>query len=255
MPWVKLDDAIGESRKTDALLRRNKAGIGLVAFGLHVLALAYSSRNLSDGYVDEEWVEYRLQDAGIAKARRGAVVDALVQAGQWDEAVGGWTIHDFLEWNPSREQVEAARGVDRFRKELTRDAALIKAIRARDGSTCRYCAVEVNWKDRKSSIGGTYDHVVPVSKGGDNSYENVVVACRACNSRKGAKSTKEAGMPLLNLAGSSPGADISSPDLAAISDSHPVPHPHPKDNHQTGVATPTELGGVVVEMPDFGGVA
>ena len=40
----------------------------------------------------------------------------------------------------------------------------------------------------------TRDHIVPVSKGGGNSWENVVTACSPCNNRKGNHLPAEVGM-------------------------------------------------------------
>lgn len=48
----------------------------------------------------------------------------------------------------------------------------------RDGFRCRYCLVNL----RPEEI--TYDHVVPISKGGPSTYSNQVVACRRCNQDK-----------------------------------------------------------------------
>mgnify|MGYP003694126713 CR=1 FL=1 len=41
------------------------------------------------------------------------------------------------------------------------------------------------------------DHVVPVSRGGTDSWTNTVTACRSCNTRKGGRSPEQARMPLL----------------------------------------------------------
>jgi 5-methylcytosine-specific restriction endonuclease McrA len=49
----------------------------------------------------------------------------------------------------------------------------------RDMYTCQYCAVEFP----KSQL--TLDHVQPVSRGGQTTWENSVTACNPCNSRKG----------------------------------------------------------------------
>jgi 5-methylcytosine-specific restriction endonuclease McrA len=69
----------------------------------------------------------------------------------------------------------------------------VDAVRARDGSSCRYCGIEVEWTDRRSSKGGTYDHVDPE---GDNSVGNIVVACRGCNAVKGKRTPDQAGIKL-----------------------------------------------------------
>tara|TARA_R110002074_G_scaffold8679_8_gene35335 strand:+ start:867 stop:1421 length:555 start_codon:yes stop_codon:yes gene_type:complete len=49
----------------------------------------------------------------------------------------------------------------------------------RDHGMCQYCEKPL---DLKSS---TYDHVVPRSLGGTHNWENVVIACRTCNGKKG----------------------------------------------------------------------
>jgi len=54
---------------------------------------------------------------------------------------------------------------------------------------CAYCGVEFEVENMP-----TRDHIIPISKGGDNTKENVVPACRSCNSKKGAKIIKEKGM-------------------------------------------------------------
>ena len=60
-----------------------------------------------------------------------------------------------------------------------------RAILARDGFRCQYCG---------STRHLTIDHVVPRSRGGPTSWENVVTSCSACNVKKGACLPAEAGM-------------------------------------------------------------
>ena len=64
-----------------------------------------------------------------------------------------------------------------------------QALFRRDRHVCQYCA-------RK---GGelTVDHVMPRSRGGEDSWENLVAACLSCNNRKGDRTPDEARMPLL----------------------------------------------------------
>jgi 5-methylcytosine-specific restriction endonuclease McrA len=61
-----------------------------------------------------------------------------------------------------------------------------RAIFARDEHRCQYCG---NHAD-------SLDHVVPRSKGGPHTWENVVAACRPCNARKRDRSPEESGMRL-----------------------------------------------------------
>ena len=67
------------------------------------------------------------------------------------------------------------------------------ALFARDAHLCLYCGKEYG----RHSL--TRDHVVPISRGGRDVWENVVCACFHCNSRKGGRTPQQAGMPLLAI--------------------------------------------------------
>ena len=60
----------------------------------------------------------------------------------------------------------------------------------RDGGRCQYCGRPPDWGR------GTVDHVIPVSRGGRNVWDNVVLACSGCNRTKGGRTPEEAGMHL-----------------------------------------------------------
>jgi 5-methylcytosine-specific restriction endonuclease McrA len=64
-------------------------------------------------------------------------------------------------------------------------------ILARDRYRCQYCGKKGGEFDL------TVDHMVPASKGGATSPENLVASCRPCNQRKGNRTPEEARMPLL----------------------------------------------------------
>lgn len=73
------------------------------------------------------------------------------------------------------------------RVPFRRRAALNRrAVFARDGSRCQYCAAPAE----------SIDHVVPRSKGGEHVWENVVAACRPCNTRKRDRLLSETTMVL-----------------------------------------------------------
>jgi len=65
------------------------------------------------------------------------------------------------------------------------------ALFARDGGMCMYCGdtPRRQWLSR--------DHVVPMSLGGSNTWQNVVTACKRCNNHKAGRTPDEAGMALL----------------------------------------------------------
>ncbi len=67
-----------------------------------------------------------------------------------------------------------------------------RTVLARDVYTCQYCGTQPGRADL------TVDHVIPRSRGGLTTWENVTTACGPCNRRKGNRTPEEAGMKLLN---------------------------------------------------------
>lgn len=61
-----------------------------------------------------------------------------------------------------------------------------RAIFLRDGHRCQYCGGHAE----------NVDHVIPKVQGGTHRWENVVAACRRCNSRKGGRTPQQAGLSL-----------------------------------------------------------
>jgi len=182
MVWLKMDDGFAEHEKVTGLSDR--------AFRVHVGALCYAARSNTDGRVPRSHLA----------VLRGTVrhADELVAAGLWDtSAGGGWSIHDYLQYNPSAADLAQRSALAQRRWALNHNDDLREAIRDRDGDQCRYCRRTVNWRDRRGPAGGTYDHVVPVTQGGADDLENIVVACKGCNSAKGARTPAEAGMELV----------------------------------------------------------
>ena len=64
-----------------------------------------------------------------------------------------------------------------------------RGVLARDRETCQYCGTQPG----KSSL--TVDHVIPRSKGGPSSWENIVASCAPCNRRKGDRRKVNRGPP------------------------------------------------------------
>jgi 5-methylcytosine-specific restriction endonuclease McrA len=74
-----------------------------------------------------------------------------------------------------------------------REASSMKRLRIymRDKYRCQYCG------EKKTAGELTLDHILPRSRGGDNSPVNIVTACLQCNNRKRDRTPAEARMPLL----------------------------------------------------------
>jgi 5-methylcytosine-specific restriction endonuclease McrA len=71
---------------------------------------------------------------------------------------------------------------DNGRRRITR-----RAVFARDSWTCQYCGATSHL---------TVDHMIPRSRGGPSSWDNIVTSCAPCNRRKGNRTPVETGMKL-----------------------------------------------------------
>lgn len=98
MPFLLVDDGFDEHRKIEALSDR--------AYRLHHCGLTHCSRNLTDGLVSK--TALRGLNARLKSSRKH--VNELVAFGLWVEHPGhGFIIKNYLEWNPTRAEVEAKR--------------------------------------------------------------------------------------------------------------------------------------------------
>lgn len=70
-----------------------------------------------------------------------------------------------------------------------------RTIYRRDNNTCQYCGARPGTKEL------SLDHVIPRAQGGKTTWENVVVACTPCNSRKADRTPEQCGMKLLRKPG------------------------------------------------------
>lgn len=90
-----------------------------------------------------------------------------------------------------------------------------RAVLVRDGRRCQFAHCR-----RGAS---TVDHVIPRSRGGDHSWENVIAACPRCNARKGDRLLEELGWQLRRAPSAPRGAVVL---LTAAGVAHPPPRWH-----------------------------
>jgi len=67
-----------------------------------------------------------------------------------------------------------------------------KNLYIRDNGMCQYCHKNITYE------ASTYDHVLPRSKGGKTSWDNIVIACSKCNEKKDARTPEQAHMRHVN---------------------------------------------------------
>lgn len=92
---MNLDDNYPDHPKVDALSDG--------AFRLHTAAICWCNRHLTDGFVEVGRVPR------LMPRYRPQYLEELMHGGLWDPADGGYRLHDFLDWNRSREDVESSK--------------------------------------------------------------------------------------------------------------------------------------------------
>lgn len=120
MSWARFDDGYLENPKVEAA--------GPLAEHLDMRGIIYCARNETDGRVTKSAL--RRLSFGLSRVEQR--VNALVQSGRWTvHPNGGWLIHDFLEYNPSKAQKNADRAKARERM------ANVRANRGRSSDEVR----------------------------------------------------------------------------------------------------------------------
>jgi len=106
---------------------------------------------------------------------------------------GGWQRSTGLQSRIELHPIVAVRGAIPSRAWRQVPALSNHKLFTRDRGFCAYCGGRFHADDL------TREHIVPVSRGGSDSWMNCITACRACNGRKGNRLPEEARMTLLYL--------------------------------------------------------
>jgi len=116
----------------------------------------------------------------------------------WDLGDNSFTLHGGVNRASGLRSTLTLRSIVAVRSERSRHAPIATAptparemLFARDRQVCAYCG----GRFRAGEL--TAEHVRPQSRGGANSWTNLVSACKACNLRKGNRTPEQARMPLL----------------------------------------------------------
>ena len=104
MPWTKLSDDFASHPKVLALGQDAPH-----ALSVWVAGACYASRYLTEGFLPDAAV----QGPGLTTDEARAAAAQLVRVGLWEPADGGYRVHDFLDFNPSRAFYETKRRAGR----------------------------------------------------------------------------------------------------------------------------------------------
>jgi len=107
MPWGKLDDSLYDHPKLDALGK-----LRLPCVGLWAVAISWSNRRLTDGHIPLDRIR-------LLGGTRGQA-EALVAAGLFDQDDEGYRIHDFGDFNDTRDAVLVRRAAAAERQRQSR---------------------------------------------------------------------------------------------------------------------------------------
>jgi hypothetical protein len=108
MVWFRMDDSFPSHPKVLGIPRRDR----LAAVGLWTLAGGWCARQLTDGYLATHMVD---EIGGSSR-----LASTLVKVGLWEAVEGGFQFHDWNDYNPTREEVEADRSAARERMKRIR---------------------------------------------------------------------------------------------------------------------------------------
>jgi hypothetical protein len=114
MTWARIDDQFFYNKKV--------AQVDGSAKLLYLAGLVYAANQLTDGLIPERALRFIASTADVANCQDFA--KQLLDVGLWDATDEGYMIHDYLDWNPSREQVEETR---RVRAQSGKQGGLAKA--------------------------------------------------------------------------------------------------------------------------------
>ena len=99
MAWARIDDKFLDNQKVRMA--------GKEPTYLYISGLIYSSSQITEGFISDDVLGLVAYKGFIKNEKSHA--KKLVECGLWDRVEGGYQIHDYLEYNPTKEEIEQAR--------------------------------------------------------------------------------------------------------------------------------------------------
>jgi len=145
MPWAKIDDQYTDHPKI--------VQVGPLGMALHIAAICYCARYLTDGFVPAamiprllnlDGITTRVGDGNSNAVTNEEITEKLTAVGLFEIVPGGFQVHDYLEYNPSGEDVRAERKQNAVRQDV--------------------------WRANKRNKGGSNAVTPPVTNGANNGH-------------------------------------------------------------------------------------
>lgn len=124
MPWIRLDDQWMEHPKVIAA--------GRDARDVWLASITWCAKYMTDGFFHSNLLPSLAVMAGIDVANCQQIASTLLAVGLWDATENNYKIHDYLDYNPSKEEVKATKEA---RKEAGRAGGLAKAAKSKQNSS------------------------------------------------------------------------------------------------------------------------
>lgn len=175
MAWIRLDDQIMHNPKVRDLLARAPE-----AFAFHIAGMCASASALTDGHIATRDLPLVAAEALVPES---SAVSQLVEVGLWEPLADGYEIHDYLDYQPSRDQVLEARERDRKRK-----------VRRRGRGDLRGGDEHGAWQEKVS--GSDSARASPLESARDGPPDTAMEAITEASSDSASDSTLESDCPV-----------------------------------------------------------
>ena len=183
---IKEFDANARINSSTVTRRFGKWNKALTLAGADISNTFYSDEELMAN-IKDVWLKKGLQpsrrdmdDKGLSQISSGTY---LRHYGTWYKALESFIVYISENEDDSSIEISENNSISSIKHKTKRDPSdrLKVQVLMRDGNRCRICGVECS--------GGLhnihFDHIIPWSKGGETTLENLQVLCSACNEAKG----------------------------------------------------------------------
>lgn len=196
MPWFRVYSEILDDRKIRRICKKTGHSKALV-IGVWVCLLALASESPKRGVLNiSEDMPYTLADIEDELEVPNEILGQLIEEFRAMGMIGGKTTIEIVNWQKRQFRSDNSSGrVEQYRYKRENNGMPRSPnydsgfIRSRDNNHCVYCGSQEKL---------VVDHVVPITQGGTDDSNNLVCACKKCNSGKSGRTPEQAGYKFID---------------------------------------------------------